>query len=154
MKIINLKGIPSALLQLAQWHHDEWGDYNPGLTLSQRIERMQPHLEDKPIPSTYVAVEEDTVLGSADIVIHDMTIHQELSPWLASVYVEAPQRNRGIGSALVGRVMQEAANAGYSKLYLFTPDRVSFYQRLGWHKFSEVNYCHHAVTIMYADIVL
>jgi len=69
------------LKQLAQWHHEEWGDYNPGLTLEQRVQRMQPHLQDVAVPSTYVAYD-DELLGSADLVRHDMSIRQELTPWL------------------------------------------------------------------------
>ena len=152
MKIVNLRDLPSALPQLAQWHHAEWGDYNPGLTLEQRIERMQPHLDVNPVPSTFVAVEQDKVLGSADIVEHDMTIHTELSPWIASVYVDMSSRNRGTGSLLVNHVMQQASGMGYARLYLFTPDRVSFYQRLGWQQHSNVHYCGHDVTIMHIDL--
>ncbi|MCW8962464.1 MAG: GNAT family N-acetyltransferase [Gammaproteobacteria bacterium] len=151
MEIFDLQQCPDVLTQLAQWHHDEWGDYNPGLTLEQRIQRMRPHLEDVAVPSTYVAKDHD-VLGSADIVHHDMTIHQELTPWLASVYVEQSHRRQGIGSELVKHVMQQAVVAGYSKLYLFTPDQVSFYRRLGWQQFSKVSYCGHDVIIMTVDL--
>ena len=151
MQIINLNQCPEAMPQLAQWHHDEWGDYNPGLTLEQRIKRMQPYLDDRAVPSTYVAME-DGILGSADIVQYDMTIHQELTPWLASVYVDKPHRRRGIGSQLVKHVMQQAAYAGYSKLYLFTPDQSEFYQRLGWQELTKEVYCGHEVTIMSVEL--
>jgi len=151
MLIINLNQRPEAMQQLAQWHDDEWGDYNPGLSLDQRIQRMQPHLDDRAVPSTYVAME-DGILGSADIVQHDMTVHQELTPWLASVYVDQPQRRRGIGSELVKYVMQQAANADFSRLYLFTPDQVAFYQRLGWQELVKESYCDHEVTIMSVDL--
>lgn len=154
MDIVDLKVIPSALPQLARWHHDEWGDYNPGLTLQQRIERMQPHMDDQTVPSTFVAVEGNEVLGSADIVAHDMTIHQELGPWLASVYVKTSRRNQGVGSRLVEHVMQQASDVGYSELYLFTPDRVSFYQRLGWQVHRVVHYCGHDVTIMRSTVLV
>ena len=151
MEIINLQQRPDVLVQLARWHHEEWGDYNPGLTLEQRIQRMQPHLEDVAVPSTYVAMDHN-ILGSADIVRHDMRIHQELTPWLASVYVEQSHRQQGIGTSLVNHVMQQAVTAGYSKLYLFTPDQMNFYRRLGWQQYSKVSYCGHDVTIMTADL--
>jgi GNAT superfamily N-acetyltransferase len=133
MQIINLRQCPQAMQQLAQWHHDEWADYNPA------------------VPSTFVAMEYE-ILGSADIVQHDMTIHQELTPWLASVYVDEPHRRQGIGSQLVRHVMQQASYAGYSKLYLFTPDQVEFYQHLGWQELIKEFYCGHEVTIMSADL--
>jgi N-acetylglutamate synthase-like GNAT family acetyltransferase len=56
----------------------------------------------------------------------------DLSPWLASVYVDPPFRNRGIGASLVQRVAQEARTLGFPTLYLFTPDRAAFYANLGW----------------------
>ena len=151
MQIINLNQCHESMQQLAQWHHDEWADYKPGLTLEQRIQHMQPHLTDDAVPSTFVAME-DEILGSADIVQHDMTTHQELTPWLASVYVDEPHRGQGIGSQLVKHVMQQASYAGYSKLYLFTPDQVDFYQRLGWKELVKEPYCGHEVMIMSVDL--
>jgi len=151
MRIINLRHHPEAMQQLAQWHHDEWGDYNPGLTLEQRIQRMQPHLNDGVVPSTFVAMDDD-ISGSADIVQYDMTIHQELTLWLASVYIDEPHRRRGIGSQLVKYVMRQAVYAGYSQLYLFTPDQVNFYQRLGWRELINESYCGHEVTIMTVEL--
>ena len=152
MQIINLNQTPGSIQQLAHWHHDEWGDYNPGLTFDQRIQRMQPHLSDDAVPSTYVAMDDDVVLGSADIVQSDMTTHQDLSPWIASVYVDQSQRRRGIGSQLVEYVMQQAKDAGFSRLYLFTPDQAAFYQHLGWQEFAKEFYCGHEVTIMSVDL--
>ena len=151
MNIVDLRQCPDELQQLAGWHHEEWVDYNPGLTLDQRIERMQPHLGDAAVPSTYVAVD-NGVLGSADIVHHDMTIHQEFTPWLASVYVEQSHRRQGIGRLLVKHVMQCAAVAGYSNLYLYTPDQMIFYQHLGWQILEQTFYCGHNVTITSVDL--
>jgi N-acetylglutamate synthase-like GNAT family acetyltransferase len=147
MRIINLKECVTALSVIAQWHHDEWRDYNPGQTLEQRVQNMQRHLDSDLIPSTFVAINQD-VVGSAAIVEHDMDIHQELTPWLASVYVEVPSRGQGIGTSLVSHVMQHAKTAGITSLYLFTPDRQNFYQRLGWEVLSHEDYRGHEVTVM------
>jgi N-acetylglutamate synthase-like GNAT family acetyltransferase len=51
---------------------------------------------------------------------------------LASVYVDERYRRQGIGSALVRHAAHKAAELGVETLYLFTPDRESFYARLGW----------------------
>ena len=84
------------------------------------------------IPETFVAVEDGEPLGTASLVAHDLAERMDLSPWLAAVYVAPEFRNRGVGSALVQAVMDEALALGVEELYLFTPDKMSFYGRLGW----------------------
>ncbi|NOU13132.1 MAG: GNAT family N-acetyltransferase, partial [Methylococcaceae bacterium] len=72
----------------------------------------------------------------------------ELTPWLASVFVAPKHRNNGVGSQLVKNVMQQAKEAGINELYLFTPDRETFYQKLGWSVLAKEDYRGHAVTVM------
>jgi hypothetical protein len=48
--------------------------------------------------------------------------------------------------------MQQASDAGIEKLYLFTPLRASFYEKLGWQIFNDELYRGHWVTIMYAKL--
>lgn len=147
MQILNLKEQPRHIAQLAAWHHHEWASLNPGRTLEQRIESMQSYLSDDLIPGTFIATGSN-LMGSAAIVANDMDTRPELTPWLASVFVAPAYRNQGIGSRLVTHVMQQVKAAGIARLYLFTPDRVSFYQRLGWQKLNQESYRGHSVTIM------
>ncbi len=42
------------------------------------------------------------------------------NPWLASVFVPAEQRGKGIASALVAAIEDAARRLGYPTLYLFT----------------------------------
>lgn len=148
MKIIDLRQIPQSLNQLAQWHHREWAHFNPGQSLQQRIEKMQSYLNDDFIPSTFVAIEDDEVLGSAAIIESDMEDRSELTPWLASVFVGPDKRKQGIGSQLVKHVMTQAASKRYRNLYLYTENDTGFYQRLGWEPLEARNYYGTDVIIM------
>ena len=60
------------------------------------------------------------------------TLRLHPKPWLASVYVVPERRGRAIGSMLVERVVEEAWAVGFPVIHLFTPDRQSFYLRMGW----------------------
>lgn len=117
---------------LSQWHHEQWSYLNPSRTAKDRIEEFQQEKGLKQIPTTFVAMSENVLLGSASLVTHDMDTRMDLSPWLASVYVAPPHRQQGIGSALVQRTVEEAKELKVETLYLFTPDRERFYRRLGW----------------------
>lgn len=147
MDIIDLQSQPEHIDTLARWHHTEWSYLNPGSTLDDRIDKMQAYLSPDLIPSTFIAIENGSVLGSAALVENDMETRPDLSPWLASVYVAAQHRNRCIGSRLVRHVMDRASGE-HSALFLFTPDKVSFYQRLGWSRLEDTDFMSHPVTIM------
>jgi N-acetylglutamate synthase-like GNAT family acetyltransferase len=151
MLILNLKDKPEHLLPLAQWHHAEWSYLNPLRSFDQRVQEMQEDLEGKVIPTTFVAEDAGELLGSACILADDMSSHPELTPWLASVYVNEIHRGKGIGSTLVKRVMQHAQENGVKRLYLYTPDQEQMYARLGWQLFSREPYNGTPVTIMAID---
>lgn len=151
MQILNLKNQPEHIPQLAAWHQHEWAALNPGQTLEQRLEYMQSYLSDDLVPSTFIALGPD-LMGSAAITANDMDTRPELTPWLASVFVAPGYRNQGIGSRLVRHAMLQAEAAGIATLFLFTPDRVSFYQRLGWQSLMTEHYRGHSVTIMRVEL--
>jgi len=152
MNIVNLKQCTEFIPKLAQWHQQEWSYLNPGQTLGERVLKMQGYLGDNFIPSTFVAIKNNTVLGSAAIVECDMEERKELSPWLASVFVTEGCRRQGIGSDLVKYVMQQALSHGYPALYLYTPDQQDFYRSFGWSVVETMEYHGTDVTIMSAIV--
>jgi N-acetylglutamate synthase-like GNAT family acetyltransferase len=152
MKIIDLKFEPYHIPMLAGWHHGQWSYLNPNWPVEQRGEEMRLHLTDELVPSTFIAKEDD-LLGSASIVEHDMDNKPDLSPWLASVFVSPENRDKGVGSRLVLHVMDKAKEAGISVLYLFTPDKERFYQKLGWQPISKETYRGHLITVMQANLI-
>ncbi len=149
MKIINLTEKPDCLEKICRWHHNEWGYLNPGRTFEARVEDMKENFLNHPIPATYVSLDDsEEVTGSASILQCDMPERSDLSPWLASVFVEASARKEGIGRALVKRVMQHARDIGVKTLYLYTPDREHFYRHMGWQTIEKLEYHGADVTLM------
>ena len=138
---------------LARWHHEECGHLSPGGSVEERGAKLQTHRGRQQIPTTFVALSEGMPLGSASLVAHDMDTRMDLSPWLASVYVAPEHRRRGVGTALVQRVLREAEALSVTTLYLFTPDREEFYTRLGWSLVERTEYRGQQVDIMALQIV-
>jgi len=77
-----------------------------------------------------------------------MVTRKDLSPWLASVFVPPEHRGKGIGTALTRRIMDEAKALDVGTLYLFTPDRETFYSRLGWTVLERPEYRREQIVIM------
>lgn len=148
MHISYLAEHPHLIPALAEWHHAEWAHLNPGDTVEARISRMQKLLAKEQVPTAFVALQGETLLGSASLIDNDMDTRKDLWPWLASVYVAPEFRDRGVGSALVQRVVDEARGLGVETLYLFTPDRESLYARIGWKVIERTEYRGEQVVVM------
>ena len=138
---------PAVIQRVAEWHQKEWSHLNPW-SLEERIRFMQGQGAQKTIPLTVLAWEDGQPVASASLLTHDMDIHPEWFPWLASVYVQSEMRGRGLGSLVVERIEQEARRLGLARFFLYTPDRASFYKRMGWNTLEEINYKGVDVTIM------
>jgi predicted N-acetyltransferase YhbS len=138
--------------RIAGWLHAEFGHRGRGSNLQTRIERIRRRAKRRDIPLTFVAREKGVVVGTASLVAHDMETRLDLTPWLASVYVLPNYRRRGFGSSLCKRVVQEAHRLGFGRLYLFTFDRKTFYERLGWKAVQRGHYHTHEVTVMVLGI--
>lgn len=151
MKIINLATAPEHIPTIAAWHHVQWGYLNPGATVETRIEKMQRYLKGAAIPAMYICVDGAHLAGTAALVESDMDSHPELSPWLASVYVNPEYRKRGVGAMLVKHIVNHAKEQGIGTLYLFTPDQAKFYQSMGWEFIAQESYRGGEATLMKID---
>ncbi|MGD9173129.1 MAG: GNAT family N-acetyltransferase [Desulfobacterales bacterium] len=147
--IDNLTNHPEFIPKLVYWFHAEWGHFHPQTTIEQRISSLKERcVQTSGLPLTLIARMGDHVIGTASLIKHDMEVHLELTPWLSSVYVDTEHRRQGIGSQLVKRIVQEAANINAKILYLFTPDRENFYARMGWQLLYREKYRGQQVVLM------
>jgi GNAT superfamily N-acetyltransferase len=85
-------------------------------------------------PCCVVAERHGEWLGTATLDSDDLSVRPDLAPWLASVWVRPAARGQGVGAALVRHVEALARAQGHQRLWLYTPDRAVFYERLGWRR--------------------
>jgi GNAT superfamily N-acetyltransferase len=148
MHIEYLADRPEFIPTLARWHYHEWAYLRPGDSVEARVARLQGWCGRGKIPLTFVAVSDLELLGSASFVKHDMDNRPELTPWLAGVFVAPKHRRKGIGAALVRRILEEATSLHVSKLYLYTVDSTAFYTDLGWSWLEHTVYRGKEVSVM------
>jgi GNAT superfamily N-acetyltransferase len=144
---------PAVIPTLARWHHRQFQHLSPGSSVERCTSHLRSHTGRRQIPTTVVALADDEPLGSASLVAQDMDVRPHLSPWLATVYVAPEYRGRGIGSALVRRIAEEAASLGVPRLHLYAQDQMGFYERLGWQAVERLKYRGYLVTVMALDLV-
>ena len=152
MQIDYLANHPDVIPTLARWLYDQWGHMAPGRSVETAEAQLRGCCNRNAIPLAAVALSDSKPVGVACLVEHDMDTRKDLSPWLASVFVPPEHRGKGIGTALTRRIMDEAEALDVGTLYLFTPDRETFYSRLGWTVLERTEYRGEQIVIMKLDI--
>lgn len=148
LHIVSLATRPDLIPIVARWGHGYWGHLAPGDTEAARARRLRGHAEIDAVPCTLVVLDDaDRAVGSAAILAHDID-GDPRGPWLASVYVEAERRGEGFGAAVVRAIERRAAELGITTLWLFTPDKMAFYEKLGWKAVEARDYRGEHITIM------
>ncbi len=149
MEIKNLKDNQEHLDVVNHWLYNQWGHHDKKSTEKDWLEEKKQKLNNNQLlPIRFVALEDGKPVGTASIVKHDMKTHTELEPWMADVYVIEEKRKQGIGTKLIKKILKEARKQNFGTLYLFTPDKKSFYEELDWSPFFNEQYRGENVDIM------
>jgi GNAT superfamily N-acetyltransferase len=90
-------------------------------------------------------------IGTASLVHEDLESRQDLTPWLASVYVDPPFRGQGHARSLVRAIEATARARGVGRFWLYTQDAAGLYAKLGWIAAGTEQSGGHPVTLMYRD---
>ena len=147
MKVVPLVERPEFADQVAVWGFEEWGHLNPGQALDERRARIQGKMNVDRIPVAFIALHDDEILGTASLIFDDLE-GDPRNPWLASVFVPANHRHKGVASALVRAVEEKAQELGYRRLYLFTSSAPALYARLGWRDLEKRDYRGEHIQVM------
>jgi predicted N-acetyltransferase YhbS len=151
MKIGYLADHREHIPRLAEWLHAEWGYLHENDSVERRAARLESRATRGGVPVTFVAVDGESLLGSASLVEDDLETRPELTPWLASVFVAPEHRGQGVASALVRRVVEEARDSAVSRLYLWTTDQERLYARLGWQPVERMRFQDENIVVMTID---
>jgi predicted N-acetyltransferase YhbS len=143
---------PEAIKTIAKWHYEKWHNILPNFTIDSYAEFLVDHYRRGGIPTMFTATENNKVIGTAALDDDNMHTHPRLTPWIASLYVDPRYRNKGAGSALINRVVEEARSSKADKLYLFTPDREYYMGRFGWKTIFKEDYYGEMESVMVRDI--
>src|SRR5436305_15294288 len=103
MQIASLIDHIEQLPRLAKLHHDEWSQVSRFTTVDEHIRKLESRISKDAIPATNILLIDGAVAGSVSLLDQDDidNVRPDLSPWLASLYVEPRHRRHGYRSALV-----------------------------------------------------
>ncbi len=136
LTIHSLKDVPAFLEQVAVWHHQECERQGLRSSLALRQQRLQLHLQQRPVPHTLVALWQGHLAGCVSLVNYHLRQEQSaasLSPiWLSNLFVREAWRRQGIGTALVEAGTAYVRNLGRDDIWLSAAEYTDFYRKRGW----------------------
>ena len=148
MQIVPLIHHPELLHTTAAALYEAFGRTDPTASVKRGVVRLTSRLNQDQLPCCLVAHDNGEFLGTASVVIEELSSHPHLTPWLSGVLVRSTHRRRGIGTALVASCVELAANLGVQRMFLFTPESTEFYGRLGWQHVEAISNTDYTGTIM------
>jgi GNAT superfamily N-acetyltransferase len=136
MEIVPLSLCPHYSPILAHWAYFQW--YHERKVSFKAVDsdyRRRSCFDDLPV--SWVAMDGDTPVGMVSLKEHDLSSHPHLSPWLSALYVLPLYRRRGIAGSLISKILSNAKDRGFSKVYLFADHRnlsylSRYYSSRGW----------------------
>ena len=148
LRIVHLVEVPEAVPLLAQWFVETWepwyGDDGPG----DAEEDLVASCRRDTLPIALVALgETDEVLGTAALKAESVGSEIGQGPWLAALLVGKAHRGKGVATALIAAIEQEARRLDFDALYTSTDVAERMLRRRGWQAVGSTTSLRGTITI-------
>ncbi|MDW5501977.1 GNAT family N-acetyltransferase [Pseudomonas lundensis] len=128
INIVRLADYPQHRQQVIDWQWQAFGSESSRAFFASVVDSS---LRGADLPITFIALLGDKPVGTVGLWRCDLISRQDLTPWLAALYVDESQRGSGLGLRLQQHVQDYSRDAGFSELYLYS-DFSGYYERHGW----------------------
>lgn len=115
--------------EAVQMYWDQWGSESNFKFYQDCM--LHSCSSDCDLPRFYIAVQNDSIVGTYALLRNDLISRQDLFPWLACLYVVPELRGNKVGSILLNHALEETKSLGLTKLYLST-DLEGYYEKYDW----------------------
>jgi GNAT superfamily N-acetyltransferase len=154
IQIDNLVNQKQFLGKVAEFWCLEWGSDKSEEGIAKKKEKIEQGLRSDGLPVVLVAFEKDRCVGTIAIVEDDLAKRPDLTPWIASVYVDKDFRGHGIARLLIESAVRKAKGLGIKKIYLHTETAHGLYEKMGWKYLCDTtNDKNEATTVYFNNMV-
>ena len=110
--------------QVIDWLNKEFGCETSYRFYKELIEHS---MEEDKLPITFVAIENEILVGTVSLWRGDLLSRQDLYPWLSALVVNPNYRNQKIGQKLQQFIEEYCRNKNYEQIYLYKLRLDNFY---------------------------
>jgi GNAT superfamily N-acetyltransferase len=134
---------------LASWFKAENPDFFADSSLRDiEREHFESRLNRDSLPVSFIALADNSAVGTIALLLESITTHSHLSPWLGALHVHPEFRHQGIGMALVSHGLKKAGELGFDGVYVGISRAEERYISEGWRLLERVIYCEKPLSIL------
>lgn len=116
----------------AEWRHEAFLK-DDGFSVADSYGQLQTlATTEDALQTALIARVKGACAGIVLVVREEIDAVHDVSPWLASLYVDEAYRGRGVARALIAAAEAHARSHGVERLYLYTVDAQPLYLKCGW----------------------
>ncbi|MDF2649447.1 MAG: acetyltransferase [Paenibacillus sp.] len=129
MKIYEVSQRMELIHDSIEYFWDKWGDSkNYNFYKDSIMNSLDPGVD---LSKFYIALTEDTIIGSYALLRNDLISRQDLVPWFACFYVDPNYRGKKVGAVLLDHAAEQAKLKEYNRIFLSTTLE-NYYEKYGW----------------------
>lgn len=132
MYIDYLYNHPEFIYIVSNWIYSEFVLKSQGTLSLNEVINYFSNTKSTTLPLTLIAVINNECVGTISLFENDLKTQNNLTPWLASLYISPHYRNKGIAKKLIDKIPLVVKKLGFKELYLRTEHTSEYYTRLGW----------------------
>lgn len=143
---------PEYITTVANWIYNAFIDPER-MTLQEVIDHCSNRYTDQ-LPIALIALDENNECqGTISLFDNDLGTREDLTPWLAALYVNEEYRGKSLAKFLIQEIIKKAKDFNYSQIYLRTEEAARYYLKNGWTLLEEtVDEHNKETTIFYREI--
>ncbi|TFE02179.1 GNAT family N-acetyltransferase [Jeotgalibacillus salarius] len=127
MELIQVNANDYDFNEKVEWFWKTWGSEDNRMF----YEDCMRHSKKSDVPCFYIIKDADRIIGTVALLRNELVSRQDLTPWLACLYVDPDYRKKRLGFKMMNEVCKIAAEMGYRHVYLST-DLDGYYEKAGW----------------------
>lgn len=154
VRIAHLTDVPEAVPTLVDWFIGEWEPwYGPGGEGDARAD-LAACGDRNALPVCLVALADDgELLGTAALKEDSVGSEHGAGPWLAALLIGKDQRGKGIGTALVAAIENEARRLGFAEIYCSADASAQILECRGWQAFATTESLRGTITVYRLELM-
>ncbi|WON77987.1 GNAT family N-acetyltransferase [Serratia sp. UGAL515B_01] len=133
IRIVKLADYPQHQQQVIDWQWQAFGCDNSRAFFASIVAIS---LRQEGLPITFIALQGDKPVATVGLWRCDLISRQDLTPWLAALYVEESHRGSGLALQMQQYVQDHSRRAGFKELYLYA-EFAGYYERHGWNHIGD-----------------
>lgn len=153
ISIVDLTDAPHLAPTLERWFIAEWAPWYGQGGGGDAAADLAECCGRNSLPTCFVALNvAGEALGTIALKSQSLGDDKAPGPWLAAFLVAPAERRKGVGSALVAVLEEEARRLGFKTIYTSTDAAEGLLTRREWRPIGSTLSLRGEVTIMYVDL--